>query len=85
MNNRQLVLIDELTALVIWGGRYPLPLTIEEFTPRTGPRDMPSIPGELSHSEQAEVVRMMESLFKNLHEQTALFEKRRIAKQTPQQ
>jgi hypothetical protein len=62
LTQRQQVLIDAMTANVVWHGRYHVPLKQKDMIPRPGLRDLPTIPGELGDGEVAEVLQLVDAI-----------------------
>ncbi len=79
-DDRRTLLLDELTAVVLWHGRYHLPLDVEKFTPRPGLRDFPSIPRELGHQELPEVIDLLGDIARAFKKEMKAFEPVRAAR-----
>ena len=80
LNERQAVLLDELTAVIIWYGRYHIPLSVDQMTPRETLRDFPSIPGDLDDREQTEVIALVAYLIEVYKKSVADFASVRAAR-----
>jgi hypothetical protein len=72
--DRQATLLDELTAIIVWGGRYHLPWSVDEFAPRPTVREFPSIPGTLGLHELREIVELVSQTAKAFKEKLKAFE-----------
>lgn len=74
LTDRQFLLLYEITQIVKWLGRYHVPHSADQMTPRSGLRQFPSIPGDLDEREEGEILALIGLLIEDHKKHAKIFD-----------